>query len=367
MPTQTPEQQAAQQVASPGTNALANVASAVQVLEHDLQPRMADLAARLAGRYPAEYFAKAALTQFRRNPDTLVEVTATPTGRASFLQAVMQAADVGLPFVLGRAYLVPFREGNTPAVQLIVGYQGLCDLVTAPGTGVTFVEAAIVYDADYFEYQRGTGGYLHHREAWGTPDGRGQRKAVWARVVFASGQDKWDVMSIADDVEPIRKRAPSARARSSPWLTDYDEMAKKTVLRRLCKTQRIALPAMAVLDDEEDFEYRRGLAASPVNPVPVAGPLGELRQQLQQRVAPDFAAEAVRVNAQPEAEATTPSTEPPAPVDNPPAAEPKAVDKPAGKQVACGATVADDEGATYTCSLRPGHAGRHSDGQHDWE
>lgn len=349
--TTQPEQEAAQQVANPQTSALVVTARSVGVLQHDLEERMADLSVSLAGRYPPDYFAKVALQQFRRTPDLLADVAATPVGRASFLNAVMQAADVGLPFIMGRAYLVPFRDAGTPAVQLIIGYQGLVDLMTAPGTGLTFAEAAVVYEGDDFDYRRGTGGYLHHRERWGPQ--RGNRMAVWARVVFANGQEKYDVMDWSE-VEVIRQRAPSARARSSPWLTDPDEMGKKTVLRRLSKTQRVALPAMAVLDDEDDFEYRRGMAASPLNPA-AADPQTRLRQTVQ-----------ARVNAVAEPPVTSPSTPPADAVDDQPAPA-QTVDSAPTQTDQCGATVLAADNAYVVCTLRPGHRGRHSDGTQDWE
>jgi len=344
-------------VAHQQTNAMVTMATAIKTLDADLAARQEELAQRLAGRYPADYFRQAALTLMRRQPEVAMEVAATMQGRASFLQAVMQAADAGLPFVLGRYYLVPFRNNGVQEVQGIVGYQGLVDLITAPGTGVTFAEAAIVYSRDYFEWRRGSDGYLRHREWLAVPDmtederrpGRGKPIAVWARVMYRNGQDKWDVMGI-DEVEDIRQRAPSAKAKRSPWLTDYDEMAKKTALRRLSKTQRIATGAMALLDDEEDFEYRRGLQAQPVGQTDQ----GRLRQSLQQRLG-----------------ATEPPAEGQSGPDTPPEPEPPAeavvvADTPLPRPQ-CGATVTDPgTGEVFTCTKPPGHRGDHTDGQHDW-
>jgi recombination protein RecT len=44
-----------------------------------------------------------------------------------------------------------------------------------------------------------------------------------------------EVMSRAD-VDAIMGRSAAAKGKSSPWGTDYSEMARKTVLKRLCKT-----------------------------------------------------------------------------------------------------------------------------------
>ncbi len=55
------------------------------------------------------------------------------------------------------------------------------------------------------------------------------------------------------EVEAIRKRASKGK-RSSPWDTDFAEMAKKTVLRRLCKVLALSPQTQraVALDDLAD-------------------------------------------------------------------------------------------------------------------
>ena len=61
-------------------------------------------------------------------------------------------------------------------------------------------------------------------------------------ATLKSGEVSREVMSI-DEIEAIRKR--SRAANTGPWVTDYSEMARKTVARRHSKV----LPMSTDLDD----------------------------------------------------------------------------------------------------------------------
>lgn len=307
--TSAPVEAAQAIVATPTTQA-ERLATAVATLDRDLEGKHEALAAALAGAYDPRYFQSVALSQFRRSPG-LWDVVRTVQGRVSFVDAVVQAAQYGLPFLAGRAYLVPFKNKGTDEAQLIVGYQGLVDLVTAPGTGVTYVEAAVVYERDAFEYERGTNAYLRHVPYHALDDGgvvdRGRPVAAWARVVYATGQSRFDVMNVTE-IEAVRRRSRAGQA--GPWVTDWDPMACKTVLRRLCKTLRISLRVMEVVDREEQFE--QGAPA----PAPTPNPQAGLRRRLAERVAPDVAAQAAENGpGGPEEPAPAPAPEPPAAPD----------------------------------------------------
>lgn len=320
---------------------------ASQAIRAELEQRHDELARALSKRYDPDFFLQVALTQFTRTP------ALWSASRSSVIRAVIEAAQLGLPFLAGRAWLVPYRNHGQAEAQLIIGYQGLVDLVTGPDTGVTYVEAAAVYAADDFAYERGTNAYLRHREH--QPEvtletkqaevvvARGPRTHYWARVVFANGQSRFEVMSWAE-IEAIRLRS---KAKSEgPWVTDYDEMGKKTVLRRLCKTLKINLLAMAALEREEEWERE------PAQPGSSAGVQSQLRRSLAASLGEPVQEEPEQpaAGAQP---VDNPPEEPPAPVENPVA------------PAACGATITSPEGSV-SCTLARGHKGNHTDGQHDW-
>lgn len=168
-----------------------------------------------------ERLTKIALSATARQPALLA------CSKISLVKAVMQGAELGLEAggLLGEAYLVPFKDEAT----LIVGYRGLVKLARQSGL-LTSIEAYVVQARDFFELEYGLEPKLSHKPFM-TGD-RGDVVAVYAIARFKDGGRQVDVMT-KSEVDAIRER--SAAAKSGPWVTDYAEMAKKTVVRRLCK------------------------------------------------------------------------------------------------------------------------------------
>jgi recombination protein RecT len=166
------------------------------------------------------------MTEITKNPK-LGECTAP-----SLIGAILQAAQIGLEpgSHLGHCYLVPFRNNKKGVmeVQFIAGYRGLIDLARRSGK-ITVLVARAVYARDQFDYEYGLEERLIHVPAAGK---RGEFIGVYAVARFTDGQKQFEYMP-REDVELIRKESKSAN--DGPWVTDYDEMAKKTVMRRLCK------------------------------------------------------------------------------------------------------------------------------------
>src|SRR5690554_1158312 len=165
----------------------------------------------------------------------------------SFLGALMTCAQLGLePGPLGHAYLVPFKNNKTGMfeVTFIPGYRGLVELARRSGQ-VQSVQARIVRDGDEFDYEFGLEPKLRHRP---TADVDKPVTHAYAVLRLKDGGADFDVMTVAE-VDAIRKR--SRAATNGPWVTDYAEMAKKTVLRRLAKRMPMAVEmAQAVAQDE---------------------------------------------------------------------------------------------------------------------
>ena len=146
---------------------------------------------------------------------------------ASLLQCVLAAAEVGLEpgGVLGQFYLVPFGNVATP----IIGYRGLLELARRSGQ-IASIRAVVVYTKDTFEMTEGVQQTITHRRYL---DGdAGPMRFVYAVAVLKDGSVQVEVMTRAQ-VDTIKARSRSGS--NGPWVTDYEEMAKKTVLRRLAK------------------------------------------------------------------------------------------------------------------------------------
>src|SRR5690554_6159084 len=178
---------------------------------------------------------------------------------ASFLGALMTCAQLGLePGPLGHAYLVPFKNHKTGTLEVtfIPGYRGLVELARRSGQ-VQSVQARIVRDGDEFDYEFGLEPKLRHRP---TADADKPVTHAYAVLRLKDGGVDFDVMTVAE-VDAIRKR--SRAANNGPWVTDYAEMAKKTVLRRLLKTAPMSVEyQQSVANDEQ---VRTSVAADAID------------------------------------------------------------------------------------------------------
>lgn len=145
----------------------------------------------------------------------------------SFLGAMMQAAQLGVEpnTPIGQAYLIPY--GNQ--VQFQLGYKGLIDLAYRSGE-VQSIQAHEVHENDTFEYELGLNPKLKHIPAM---KDRGAVVLYYAVIKLKNGGEGFEVMS-RDDVDQFA-RAKSKTYKNGPWQTDFDEMAKKTVLKKVLK------------------------------------------------------------------------------------------------------------------------------------
>lgn len=165
----------------------------------------------------------------------------------SVLQSVMQASTLGLEpnSALGGAYLVPY--GNV--CQLIVGYRGLIDLARRSGQ-ILSIEARVVHEREKFRIVFGINTILEHEPLLdGTEPGK--MLAVYAVAHLRDGGTQVEVMTRAQ-IEGIKNRSRSGG--NGPWVTDYEEMARKTVVRRICKYLPLSVEIAEALANEDRVE-----------------------------------------------------------------------------------------------------------------
>jgi recombination protein RecT len=107
-------------------------------------------------------------------------------------------------------------------------------LLDAISTNVT----SFFREADHFEFFMGDEEKIVHRIDIRAP--RGKPIAVYAVIQLVTGGVIREVMTV-DQINVIRDRSDGWRAfaagkiKSTPWSTDWDEMARKTVFRRAQK------------------------------------------------------------------------------------------------------------------------------------
>ena len=168
--------------------------------------------------------------------------------QVSLIRCMLQSASVGLEIgnELGHAYLVPFRDrkSGTTTCTLILGYRGIVQLLYRSAQ-VAGVEAQVVRHGDEFSYSFGLKPTLEHGPAAPLSAGVSHTYAI---LRMKDGSTLFDVMT-REEIEAIRTR--SRAGHSGPWVTDYAEMAKKTVLRRLAKLAPMSIEDQRLVTADE--------------------------------------------------------------------------------------------------------------------
>lgn len=149
----------------------------------------------------------------------------------SFLGAMMTSAQLGLEpnTPLGQAYLIPYNNHGTLECQMQIGYKGMIDLAHRAGTSVT---AEVIYENDDFEYELGMNPVLKHKPALKDRGKPVAYYATWKNPAMAA--EGFSVMSV-EDIQNHAKKYSKAYGGSSPWTTNFDAMAKKTVIKQALK------------------------------------------------------------------------------------------------------------------------------------
>lgn len=185
-----------------------------------------EIAKALPSVLTPERFTRITLSALSTNP-TLGKCTPK-----SFLGAMMTAAQLGLEpnTPLGQAYLIPYKNHGILECQFQLGYKGLIDLAYRSGN-VKTIQAEVVHKNDVFEVEYGTNDRLTFKPL--LTGERGDAVSVWAMFQTKDGGYGFSVMSM-EEVRTHAKKYSKAYS-NGPWQNHFEEMAKKTVLKRCLK------------------------------------------------------------------------------------------------------------------------------------
>lgn len=174
----------------------------------------------------------------------------------SFLAAMMTSAQLGLEVntPLGQAYVLPYRNKGVLEAQFQIGYKGLIDLAYRSGE-VEVIQAHVVYANDTFQYSYGLEPELEHKPAIGD---KGDPFAVYAMFKTKSGGYGFEVMSMDDIRQHAAKYSKSYGSSYSPWKTNFEEMAKKTVLKRVLKYAPLKSDFVRAVTQDETIKTEIG-------------------------------------------------------------------------------------------------------------
>lgn len=192
---------------------------------NNLMKRMApEIQRALPKHMDADRMARIAMTAVRTTPKLL------ECDQMSFIGAVMQSAQLGLEpnTGLGMAYLIPYGKN----VQFQISYKGLIELATRSGQ-YKAIYAHEVYANDEFSYSYGLNKDLKH-----VPSQQPEGEPIGYYAVYHLKNGGYDfVYWTRERIDKHAKQFSMAvqKGWSSPWKTNFDSMAKKTVLKEVLK------------------------------------------------------------------------------------------------------------------------------------
>ena len=175
----------------------------------------------LPKNYDASRFTRIVMTAVRQNPKL------QQCSKESLLASMMLSAQLGLEpnSPLQESYVIPY--GTKAEFQ--VGYRGLLKLAWNSGL-ITLIDYDKICENDKYEYTKGFDAKFSHQPAFGD---RGKAIAYYAYAEIKGGGKALHLMS-TEEVETHAKRFSKAyKSSSSPWKSDFDAMAIKTVIIQL--------------------------------------------------------------------------------------------------------------------------------------
>jgi len=202
-------------------------------------------------------FKSICVNQLRQNPQL------TNVEPITFISSVLLSAQLGLEpgAPMGLAWIIPRRNKGRLEASLQLGYQGLRQLAYRSGQ-VKQVGAFIVNEGDDFDYRYEVpAGWVLDWTPGGIPDRDWTHVFATAETVL--GGVLVEVMT-KEEVYAHRDRYVSDWKKSTGWTKNEPEMARKTVLAKLCRQ----LPMSS--------EFRNAMVADGSSPREVAPDLAGL-------------------------------------------------------------------------------------------
>lgn len=191
----------------------------------------------------ADRIARIALTAVRTTPKLL------ECDQISFVAALMQSAQLGVEpnTGLGQAYLIPYGK----QVQFQLGYKGLIDLAVRSGQ-YKAIYAHEVYAEDEFSFSYGL-----HKDLVHVPSSNPQGEPIGYYAVYHLKNGGYDfVYWTRERIDKHAQKFSQAvqKGWTSPWKTNYDAMAKKTVLKEVMKYAPKSIELQKVVEADETIK-----------------------------------------------------------------------------------------------------------------
>lgn len=173
------------------------------------------------------------------------------------IMEALKAATLRLPINknLGFAYIVPYKNKGKAEPQMQIGYKGLIQLAMRTGE-YRYLNADVVYEGELKSYDKLTG----HMDL------NGERKGdkvvgYFAYLELLNGFSKTVYWTKEQVIEHAKRFSKSYSSQYSPWQTDFDSMALKTVLRNLItKWGIMSVEMVQAVDRDIEADAQREIA-----------------------------------------------------------------------------------------------------------
>lgn len=160
------------------------------------------------------------------------------------IQSALKAATFDLPIEpsLGYAYIVPFSNSKKMAdgswekrteANFIIGYRGMIQLCLRTGAYSRIPDAVDVREGELVRYDRLTGDAEFN---WIEDEDEREKLPIIGYAGYfrlKNGAEKTIYMTVKQ-IEAHEKKNRKGQYQSKGWRDDFDSMARKTVIRRLC-------------------------------------------------------------------------------------------------------------------------------------
>lgn len=190
-------------------------------------------------------------TAVRKNPDLL---SCSPK---SIELAAHKLADLGLSPVdtFSQIYLYYRWNSNTRCNECVidVGWRGMCTL--AYKLCQISIESDVIFNGDHFQCEKGTTPMLRHVIDINADRSESNVAGVYAKATLPNGLQKYEIMTKLQ-TDGIKKISIEKNKKLTPaWANFYTEMARKTVVKRLCKQLNEHEKINRIIDLENEDDY----------------------------------------------------------------------------------------------------------------
>ena len=226
-------------------------------------------------------FLSSLVSMINDNPDLQAAFYANSM---SVIKSALQAASYDLPIdpSLGYAYIVPYKNKGKPMATFIIGYKGMVQLCLRTGAYKCVPDAVDVREGELESYNRLTGEAVFN---WiEDEDEREELPIIGYAGYFQlkNGAEKTIFMTVKQ-IKKHEQKNRKGEYMGKGWRENFDAMARKTVIRRLCSKYALMSIEYQNGADKDTMNLATALAAQDypedMVEIPVDEETGEVVEQ----------------------------------------------------------------------------------------